>query len=497
LDTASLVETATTTTLNGAFNAGSATCTLADASSFPNAGMGYITDAVTADEQIRWTGKTGNQLTGVTRGIGGTGDVAHSGGQTIAVSKMLANGDDLRVEVDGVEDENRWLSGMDSANTYIWLNMDWEAAQSYTLTNDIGAGDAVTSIEVDEDISGAPDEGAFLLNSEVFVYTSKNETDQKFLGVTREARGTSAGAHTAADTLYWLQHDVKLKYGNENAGAPTTDDDYKPAFELASSNNGTWDYDYFGEDDGLRTGSWQYEEIVATATAYNGNHGGAADPWAEIGIYINMSAGRGGRWKIYNPCEITNANFQNGESYGGIAWLFQGYLQSSPDDAVWTTEYNIPDPAAGGVWDSWSRNEAITAGATWVGMRINHQAGGATVVRGGCSDVTLTLNNTPTMTRSAEQSLYELAATITNNTTGEAIALSYSMEVNGELEVDTDDKTVVDLADDSSQRQALTVVSGPRRHWLALPVGNNELQYDEDGVSAVTVTVAFEKRYYG
>lgn len=496
LDTAALVETATTTTLNGAFNAAAATCTLTDASSFANSGMAYITDAVTADEQIRWTGKSGNDLTGCTRGIGGTGDVNHSGGQTIAVSKMLANGDDLRVEVDGVEDENRWLDGMDSANTYVWLNLDWQAAQSYTLTNNIGAGDTVTSVEVDEDISGAPSSGAFLLNSEVFVYTSKNETDKTFTGVTRAARGTSAGAHTAADTLYWLQHDVKLKYGNALAGAPATDDDYKPVFTLASSSNGTWDYDNFGEDDGLRTGAWQSEEIVATATFYDGNHGGSADPWSDIGVYINWSASREGRWKIYNPCGITNANFQNGEKYAGIIGMFEGAVESSSDDSSWTNEYSIPAPGVGGAWESWSRNEAITAGMTWVAMRIKHKTGGTTDVYGECSDVTLTLNDTPTMTRSSEQTLYDLAATITNNTTGKAISLVYSMEVNGELEVDTVEKTVTDLDDDSNQRQALTVVSGPRRHWLALAVGNNELQYDESGVSAVTVTVEFEKRYY-
>lgn len=493
LDTAALVETATTTTLNGAFNAGVVTCAVVDASSFPNAGMAYITDAVTADEQIRWTGKAGNNLTGVTRGVGGTGDVNHSGGQTIALSKMLANGDDLRVEVDGVEDESRWLDGMDSANTYIWLNLDWEAAQSYTLTNDIGAGDTVTTVDVDEDISGAPTEGAFLLNSEVFVYTSKNETDQTFLGVTRAARGTSAGGHTAADTLYWLQHDVKLRYGNEDAGAPATDNNYKPAFELTSSSNTSWVYAIFGEDDGLRAKQWDQ-----TGRCYEGDHGASPNPWTEIGL-LTDSGGYSARWKLYNPCYITAMNCTNGEKRAN-AWLgdWDVEIQSSTDGAAWGTEYVVPAPGGTGAWGAWSRNETITASRPYVSFRMSRTTG-AQAHYAEIADITITLNGsyTPVTTRGSEQSLYPLECTITNNTTGKAISLSYSMEINDEIEVDTDEKTVTDLGDDSRQFQALTVVSGPRRQWLPLDPGNNELQYDEDGAAAVTVTVEFWERYYG
>jgi phage-related protein len=115
-----------------------------------------------------------------------------------------------------------------------------------------------------------------------------------------------------------------------------------------------------------------------------------------------------------------------------------------------------------------------------------------------CDDVTVNLDssNTPTATIGAEQGNYELACTITNETTGDAIQLNFSMELNEELEVDTDEKEVVYLANNSRQMQALTLVGGVRREWLPLQPGNNTLRFDDTGTTGVTVTITFEKRYY-
>jgi hypothetical protein len=67
--------------------------------SIPSVGSGYIDS-----EQIKWTGKTGTtsgNLTGVTRGIGGTSAASHADNAEIKLSYVLANGDDLRVFIDG------------------------------------------------------------------------------------------------------------------------------------------------------------------------------------------------------------------------------------------------------------------------------------------------------------------------------------------------------------------------------------------------------------
>jgi phage-related protein len=117
--------------------------------------------------------------------------------------------------------------------------------------------------------------------------------------------------------------------------------------------------------------------------------------------------------------------------------------------------------------------------------------------------VTVTLNSaeTPTVTTNAEQGNYELSCTITNETTGEAIALQFVLNLNSYLEIDTANRTVTWLADDSRQLQALTKTGTrmtplSKRHWLRLLPGSNTLRFDEVGVAGLTLTTAFRERYY-
>ncbi len=498
LDTASLVATGTTTTLNGAVSAGASTITLTDASSFPTAGMAYITDATYGDEQIRWTGKSSNDLTGCVRGIGGTSDVQHGSGETIAVSKCLANGADLRLWVDGVE-RDRWLDDMDDATTKAWANLNFEAAWSGTLVSAIGSGDSVTSITFNESTSELPSAGIVVVSSEVFTYTSKNDATKTISGVTRAAHGSSAASHSAGATVWWCQHSVYLEYGNAEASAPTVDDDYKPAFELDLSTNTSWVYEEFGEDDGKRTGAWTFVSLMGTPVQYNGNQAADADPWVELGMQI-IGWGEHALWKLYNPCGLTAANFTNGEKYASDTGAWYGSIRSGEDNSH---EYSISAPSSADTWESWSRNETLTSGVEIVSLRL--VPGGAAKrdndARMEVADCTVTLNSsyTPTVTGMSEQggttTGYALSCTIENTTTGDAIEVTYSMDVNDELEVDTDAKTVTDKGDETSQFQAVDPVGGVRRDWLRLQPGDNVLEYTETGVVAVTVTVEFEKRY--
>ena len=70
------------------------------------------------------------------------------------------------------------------------------------------------------------------------------------------------------------------------------------------------------------------------------------------------------------------------------------------------------------------------------------------------------------------------------------------MGIDESLEVDTADKTVTDLSDDSAVFTVLTVTGGGRRDWLPLVAGVNELEYTDTGTNGVTVTVEYEERYY-
>ena len=116
------------------------------------------------------------------------------------------------------------------------------------------------------------------------------------------------------------------------------------------------------------------------------------------------------------------------------------------------------------------------------------------------SDVTLTLDSTyaPTVTLGSEigSGVYSLDATITNNTTGDAISVKFVLNLNEQLEIDTDLKTVTYLADGSNQFSALVIEGGIRRDWLPLAPGNNTLQFDEATASGLVIDLEWTERTY-
>ena len=414
---------------------------------------------------------------------------------------MQADGDDLRVMVDGSQ-VDRWFGaasgvagGPNSSTTKIWINLDFAPAQTATLEASIGSGDTVTAIDVNEDITGFPSFGILMINSEAFVYTGKNNTDMRFTGVTRAAKGTAADDHAASDTVYWIQRDVWLIYGNASATAQSVDDDYKPILALATSTNTSWVYEEFGEDDGLRTGAWVSQCVEETPTFYTGNHGFKEDPWVEIGIEILNITGSG-RWYLYNPCGITNANFTNGEKYREVdtfaAWVAS--IESKTGTGSWLSIYSISEPSLLDTWESWSRDQALGSDAVYCGIYLYSSFGHDYLEVADCV-IALNSTYTPTHAINDEEGNYSLDCTIENTTTGKAISLSYTMALDAELEVDTLAKTIIDKEDELGQMQALTPVGGPRRDWLVLQGGDNVLEYTEAGAVLLIIDVEWVKRY--
>jgi hypothetical protein len=78
-----LMQAGTWTTLATSISATDTTLMLVDASSFPSSGNVSIARAGFDSEEISYTGKSGNQLTGATRGIKGTTAAAHSAGEPV------------------------------------------------------------------------------------------------------------------------------------------------------------------------------------------------------------------------------------------------------------------------------------------------------------------------------------------------------------------------------------------------------------------------------
>src|SRR5207245_1895582 len=99
---------------------------------------------------------------------------------------------------------------------------------------------------------------------------------------------------------------------------------------------------------------------------------------------------------------------------------------------------------------------------------------------------------TPSLTLNSEQgiaALYYLNATLTNNTTGDFIAISGGLPLNTSLTVDTSAKTAT--LDDGTNAYPWLVFSTVRSKWLTLAVGSNTLQWDDVGTGNVQLQTVY------
>jgi hypothetical protein len=281
----------------------------------------------------------------------------------VAVGKAQADGDDLRVEMDGSQ-VDRWLVDANTNSTKVWVNLSLQPRLVAFLAEGFGIGEPLSSLAV-ADTGGFPADGLLFdtISGEAFTYTSLDATH--FLGVTRAVRDTFQGTGSIGDEIVWIEHDVYLTYGNDGIGTPLVNDDFEPAFEIASSGNIIWDYDYFGEDDGLRTAAWSNQVIQSEPVFYTGYQGGYSDPWSRVGVLVNASDT--GVWQIYNPCGITHAVVSGSYRRDGSAWTTTG-MKSSVDGTTWTTFYSIGTPSDTN-WHDWSADRNTVAGALY--LRLN------------------------------------------------------------------------------------------------------------------------------
>lgn len=70
-------------TLSAGINVGDTSLSLNDASRFPSSGVGTV-----GNEKFSWSGKSGNTLTGLVRGIAGTTAATHISGRVVVASAL-------------------------------------------------------------------------------------------------------------------------------------------------------------------------------------------------------------------------------------------------------------------------------------------------------------------------------------------------------------------------------------------------------------------------
>ena len=423
-------------------------------------------------------------------------DIVNAGLDTRTGSTHFASatGDDIRVIVDGVE-ANYWLHNINTATTKVWVNLDWQAGQAGTLGYMASEG-----IYVNEDITNFPATGLLEIDNELCAYTGKDTALRLFTGVTRGVRGTTSTPHLAGSAVRWIQHEIWIEYGGSSMAAPAIDNMKKPMFLLSSSSNTSWDYDDFDEEGASRAAVWGFTNVRNTAR-YGGNQAASASPYGELGIRddcadLGTKTAIEAYWSLFNPCGIVSANFQNGEYYYSRNEWTSLRVRSSPDGAVWATSYTVPVSVLN-AWTAWSQNITLVSGARYVQLHMSEYAKNTKPIRVEAADVTLALNGsyTPTVTIGGEQSTYRLQGTLTNTTTGDTLQVDFGMDLNQNLEINTDTHDVTYLTDNSPQYQALNIVGGSRKHLLRLQPGANTLKYEEVGLVDVDIDIEFERRW--
>jgi len=439
----------------------------------------------------------------------------------VTAGKMQADGDDLRVYIDGAEVE-RWLSDINDTDTGVWVNLNLHPKCELTLSGAIASSGAITEIpfkvtKANKTALGAlKSSGMLMIGSEIFTYTAKDVKKLKVTGVTRAMKNTSMAAHADGDTVRWIEHEIWIFYGNSSLAAPEQTDDKKPIFDLSASTNISWVYATFADLAGLRTGSWKGSVVKSANTrdlahkskTYTGSHGVDADPATELGcalmawLYGSAWKSETGtiEWRIYSPAGFTTVSLSGYKYRSSANWPALATVQRSNDGYTWGNAWATEaSPSAAATWEALSDHSAVSLGATYNHLRVvfsgslGASANNAAYFEG--TDVTLVpdSNFIPVQSMSSEISNYHLQAKITNNDTGEYIQLAYGMDLNTDLTVNCDEKTVT--FEDGSKPLAALTLSSVRGEWLDLDPGTPELQFDDAGTAGVTIEVYWRNRY--
>jgi len=441
----------------------------------------------------------------------------------VTATKMQADGDDIRVLVNGVF-VDYWLDDINTNNTSVWCNLNWQKAVPLTLAVAIASTGTVETVDVNEAIDALPSSGILQIDDELFLYTTKNNGLKRFTILARAAHGTVEAAHIVTDAVKWIQHTIEVQYGNSGATAWPSDAKRKPIFDLTASTNEVWDYLNFGGtgyasgQTWQQPGTWQHSagaQRPSSAFAYTGytesQYPGApdddpylTDPWEVIGLYedtYNTAQPITIAWWLNTPYAIVRANFQDGykRTETGKA-TFQARVVSSNNSNVSWTEYSIPDPSADATWEAWSYDAnplSILTAAKQIALKLfsisnTFPYGTDHYVEAGRVTLTFDTDTIPTVYMAPEVGNYTIEATLTHVESGWALQISFAGGIDSSLVINTDSGLITTTTDDSNQFQAVRRFPRPRVEWLPLLPGVNTLRWTEVGV--VEMEVGFQWR---
>ena len=417
----------------------------------------------------------------------------------VAAVKMLANGNDLRIFVDGV-DTSRWFGGggINSVTTTVWANIPHSTGAlgtlSGTLPNNsttvdvpfqVNATNLATLTRLSQAINPV-----FVIGSEAFTYNPKlvNLSTYTIPSCKRAQKLTSAAAHSDGDTVTWIEHDVWMLYGNASASAPAIFTGQQPNLNLTTSTNLIWKWTTsLFQTTGNHPAAWKPVVVssitngyarTALTNYYTGDATAQADPATESGMKmlettVNAVAKAETAnlyWSFYHPAGFTNTSML-GKKFllYGTSWPAIAGLLYSTDNVTFLAAWNETIPVLNTA-TAFSHN-AVALGATYQYLRLNFAGSiGARIGNNAYfqgDTVSLTLGaSVLSGSLGAENSNYQLTARIKNTTSGEYVDLNCLMGTGQTLTIDCGAKTVT-LSDGTNLFNAVTL-SGNRINadWL-------------------------------
>jgi hypothetical protein len=438
----------------------------------------------------------------------------------VSGSKSQADGDDVLVFVDRRK-VPRWFSGLNTTTAQVFVVLDFEPGITLTLDGAIASSGAITEITFQKTASNylklqqlaTKRNYTIAIGSEIFTFTTITPLDFSVGGtVTRAAYGSSMAAHATAASCYWIQYEILVQYGNLSATAPEQDETQQPILDLANTTNGSWKWLTFCDDSGLRASSWK--SLVKQGSGvktYTGSHTADADPATEIGLssytYYQNGVLSGDTfemyWQIYDPAGFTTLSINGDKKRISSDWPGLVAIQVSTNGTAWTTITGgaIATPTLAAAWQAWSLS-SVALGGTYYYVRM--------IMKGSIRKVAGNQQHleaqTATFVRSSaripqlayaevDTGGYELDCRFKNSTTGEYIDLNGLMDINQELELDTDAKKITYLKDNTPADNF--VVRWPKRgEWLAQDplLGANTLVFTDTGTRGVTITTLYRER---
>lgn len=412
----------------------------------------------------------------------------------ISAGKMRADGNDLRVVIDGIE-VDRWVSDINTANTKIWFLSSFQPHVMMTLKTAIPSSGTIFSIEVNENIERMPEQGILLIDNEAFSYNSRVISERRFTNIVRAVKGTAMAAHSVNTRVHWVQREICLVYGNASASAPQINAARAPAFSISASSNSSWVYEQFGDIGEQRAGRWTRRGTLILAGqggCYSATQrGGITSPYEVAGAWISEQHGNEYGWGLYHPCGITGVTWTNGLCRRAGQSFAARCAHWPRGSTWWSWQYILPSPSQVNTWQAWSLSSSFSTSDA-IALFLYFYPSDVEV---GAATVSLNNNEIPYIFIGNELGNYSFNAVITNQTTNERIAISFAMDLNQSLQIDCYNRTILYYEDRSRPLSALTIPP-QQRYWLRFVPGNNTLQFTDSGTTGVILTISFRRRYY-